>query len=376
MSRAVYSQSQIENDNSSTAPPARRLRWCDIDAEAAKESGLMPVDRFRRGDVVVVRQAADILATLDATSALDAVPFMPEMLQYIGRQVTVSKRVEKICDTICPVGSRRMLDTVFLDDLRCDGAGHGGCQASCRIYWKEAWLTRGGSASTGASDPAALAALTRIARDGAMLRATGAFRCQATDARKASTPMQRWHPGQYIRELASGNQRFGAWLRVMLRAVFWEAAARAGLLKPSLASLSGAARTPPALLNLRPGEWVEVRSADEIARTLDAKGTNRGLYFSAPEMVPACGKQYRVRRKVERIVDERNGKLLELKNDCVELEGIVCDGDRSVGRWFCAREIYPYWREAWLKRVPSAAEPESVGGTAQSATRKVLMGAG
>ena len=35
-----------------------------------------------------------------------------------------------------------MRDTVYLEDLRCDGSGHGGCQAGCRIYWKEAWLRR------------------------------------------------------------------------------------------------------------------------------------------------------------------------------------------------------------------------------------------
>jgi hypothetical protein len=315
----------------------------------AKEARSMAVDRLRPGDVVFVRQPGEILATLDATGALGAVPFMPEMLQYLGQRLTVARRVEKICDTICPVGSRRMHDTVFLDDVRCDGAAHGGCQASCRIYWKEAWLSR--SAPVAAGDDRDLARLSRLASSGARLREADAFRCQATDMRLASEPMRRWQPGQYLRELTSGNVGFGPWLKVMLRAVLWEAAARARLIRPSLRSKPGAGRTPP--LHLLAGDWVEVRSPDEIAGTLDAKGTNRGLYFSAPEMVPACGKRFRVRRRVERIIDERNGKLLELKNDCVELEGLVCAGDRSVGRWFCAREIYPYWREAWLKRVPA-----------------------
>ena len=97
---------------------------------------------LRPGDIVEVKPAADILATLDADGALDAMPFMPEMLQYVGRRFTVSRRVEKICDTIAATGSRRMRDTVYLEDLRCDGSGHGGCQAGCRIYWKEAWLRR------------------------------------------------------------------------------------------------------------------------------------------------------------------------------------------------------------------------------------------
>lgn len=315
----------------------------------------MSIDRFRPGEAVYVRQPGEILATLDETGALGGVPFMPEMLRFIGSRLLVSKRVEKICDTITPVASRRMRETVFLDDLRCDGAAHGGCEAACRIYWKEAWLTR--EPPRGGADPASLAVLARLARESARDRLSGTYRCQATEAPRASERMQRWHLGQYARELTSGNFRFADWAGVMARAVLWELAARAGWLRPSLPSRPSATRRRPEALNLRPGEWVEVRSADEISRTLDAKGTTRGLYFSAPEMARYCGQRFRVRRRVERIVDERNGKLLELKNDCVELEGMVCDGRRSVGRWFCAREIYPYWREAWLKRVAPGDAP-------------------
>ena len=100
-----------------------------------------PSDRpLRPGDVVEVRSAAEILATLDDNGSVDAVPFMPEMLQHVGKRFTVSRRVEKICDTIAATGSRRMTHTVYLDELRCDGSGHGGCQAGCLFYWKEAWL--------------------------------------------------------------------------------------------------------------------------------------------------------------------------------------------------------------------------------------------
>jgi hypothetical protein len=319
----------------------------------------MPASRFRPGDVVVLRTPAEIIVTLDATGALDAVPFMPEMAQYFGRRMTVSKRVEKICDTVCPVASRRMRDAVFLDDVRCDGGGHGGCEAACRIYWKDAWLAPAETGNGAAVGPRELASLLERVRGGTRQSSGAAeYRCQATMARAATQPMRRWDVRQYVRELSSGNVRFGAWLKVMARVVVWEAAFRAHLMQPSLRSLAKPGRSKPVPLGLLAGEWVEVRSREEIAATLDAGGTNRGLYFSAPEMVVACGKQFRVRRRVRHIVDERTGKMLDLKNDCIELEGIVCDGDRSVGRWFCAREIYPYWREAWLKRV--AQEPTSV----------------
>src|SRR5262245_41424276 len=97
---------------------------------------------LRRGDLVEVRGPAEILATLDERGALEALPFMPEMAAFCGRRFTVERRAERICDTVQYTGSRRPPDTVLLADLRCDGLAHGGCQAECRLFWKEAWLRR------------------------------------------------------------------------------------------------------------------------------------------------------------------------------------------------------------------------------------------
>jgi hypothetical protein len=84
--------------------------------------------RLRPGDVVEVRSSAEILATLNGDGSVEGMPFMPEMLRHVGKRFAVSHRVEKICDTIsASPGSRRMRNTVFLEDLRCDGSGHGGC---------------------------------------------------------------------------------------------------------------------------------------------------------------------------------------------------------------------------------------------------------
>jgi hypothetical protein len=66
-----------------------------------------------------------------------------------------------------------------------------------------------------------------------------------------------------------------------------------------------------------------------------------------------------VKNRVDRLIDERTGRMIELKNDCIVLDGFVCSGDRSPSAIFCPREAYPLFREAWLKRVegavPSAA---------------------
>ncbi len=53
--------------------------------------------------------------------------------------------------------------------------------------------------------------------------------------------------------------------------------------------------------------------------------------------------------------------MIELKNDCIVLEGFVCSGDRSPSSLFCPREAYPIWREAWLRRVDERPVAPRVG---------------
>jgi hypothetical protein len=318
---------------------------------------------LRPGDMVEVRPAAEILATLDADGSLDAVPFMPEMLQYVGRRFTVSRRVEKICDTIAATGSRRMHDTVYLEDLRCDGSGHGGCQAGCRIYWKEVWLRQ----VDGAAEPTEAAtdgvselerrakASTRTVRE---LEGdpTEVWRCQATEALKATEPLMLRDVRQYWRELRSRNYSLLRFLRVAIPGFVSEVAARLRLVGPVPLTGPGTYGPPAEPLHLQPGDPVQVREPEEIARTLDADGLLRGLSFDR-EMLRYCGGKYRVQDRVQRLIDDRTGRMIEIPSDCIILEGVVCSGERSHGRWFCPREIYPYWREAWLRPVQESHAP-------------------
>jgi hypothetical protein len=79
-------------------------------------------------------------------------------------------------------------------------------------------------------------------------------------------------------------------------------------------------------------------------------------------MVPFCGHNFPVKMRVERFIDEKSGKLIQLKSDCYILDGVVCPGDRNEGKWFCPRGVYPWWREAWLR----PASDESVTGSSES----------
>src|SRR5262245_34714963 len=98
--------------------------------------------RLRAGDWVQVRTKEEILRTLDAKGRLDELPFMPEMLRYCGKTMRVGKRAHKTCDPALGIGGRKMESTVHLENIRCDGSAHDGCEAGCLIFWKEAWLRR------------------------------------------------------------------------------------------------------------------------------------------------------------------------------------------------------------------------------------------
>ena len=109
--------------------------------------------------------------------------------------------------------------------------------------------------------------------------------------------------------------------------------------------------TPLERLHLKPGETVRVRSLREIEETIDERQRNRGLRFDW-EMVNHCDQERKVHSVVERIINEKSGKMMEFGNPCIVLEGGTCPSRFSDrGRVACPRAIHAYWRENWLERV-------------------------
>jgi hypothetical protein len=329
---------------------------------------------LKAGEWVEVRSREEILSTLDRNGRLENQPFMPEMVQYCGRKFRVYKRADKTCQYVNGWSIRRVRDSVHLEGVRCDGTGHGGCEAGCLIFWKESWLKRAERAedalthivkpqSTGATASCTFEGLLAAAQttrpDGEKI-----YSCQATEVYKFSSYMKMWDPRQYIRDLRSGNVAIGlagdsraqralelalGILRVLnafIIALFNEVQGkRHGLLYPFIA---GALKsTPLDKLDLQPGELVQVRSKEEILATLDKQNQNRGLLFDS-EMLAYCGGIYRVLRRVNNIIDEKTGRMIRMVYPCIVLEGVVC---RSDYHRLCPRAIYSYWRENWLRRA-------------------------
>jgi hypothetical protein len=340
------------------------------------------------GDVVEVKPAEQILAGLDERGELDALPFMPEMLQFCGQRFVVDKIAFKTCDTASWTGLRRLTDTVHLAGVRCDGRVHGGCQAGCLIFWKAAWLSR---VSDGNPDTDRLEEperpepappgctrerLTQVAlgacrpRDSAIPADENVYSCQATElTRAAPESIPVWDLRQYVQDVRSGNAPprqvvrgfaigvFNRFQDVTTRTLPERYRINGGMRYPFLRGT--AQKTPTQPLDLQPGEWVRVKSVEEISRTLDPKNLNRGLTFDR-EMLRYCGRTARVLRRVDHIIDESSGRMLTMKTPCIVLADVVCTAEYHRN---CPRGIYPYWREVWLERVPAreAAQPAGEG---------------
>jgi len=106
-------------------------------------------------------------------------------------------------------------------------------------------------------------------------------------------------------------------------------------------------------LNLQPGEWVEIKSAPEIAQTLDDRGRNRGLICDFG-MCDLGGRPYRVRNRLDRMISESTGAMRRVESTVI-LEGLNCLCPRVLGG--CPRQDFMYWREVWLKRAGASTTP-------------------
>jgi hypothetical protein len=331
-----------------------------------------PALELRPGELVRVRSAKEIFATLDDSGTLDGLPFMPEMLKYCGRTLPVGQRADTTCAGAGD--SRRMRDTVHLQRIRCDGSAHNGCQAACLMFWKEAWLERVENASADApraldeeeqrfvADTLVPATKTAAEQDASETR----YRCQATEVPRASEPLRFRQIGQYVRALQSWKltkvarnlivELFNLYQSWSRRHVPERLRISEGRPYPFMTGLLDKGECPPSgQLDLQPGDLVRIKSRDEIVATLEKDLFHRGLSFDG-EMAKYCGRTARVKARVNRLIDEKTGKLIEIKSDCIILDGVVCTSDYHR---LCTRAIYSYWRELWLEKIdsPEGAQP-------------------
>jgi hypothetical protein len=112
-----------------TAPP-----W-------AKPLGLQPGERVR------VRPVHEIMETLDEGFRFEGLGYMPGVMDpYSGGVYTVYKRVDRFFDErnwkLCKLKGVVILESVYCDPPGTGPEEYAGCDRSCFLFWKEAWLER------------------------------------------------------------------------------------------------------------------------------------------------------------------------------------------------------------------------------------------
>jgi hypothetical protein len=296
--------------------------------------------RFLHGQTVQVRTALEISKTLDPNGKCDGVPFMPEMVQYCGSRARVFRHANKTC--VEGHGTRGMKDTVFLEDLRCDGSVHDGCQRNCLLFWKEAWLK-----PVEEKGQSAVLSVVSSALDWLPTRLGDRYYCQSTELYAATFHLSRWNVWQFLEEMRHGELSVSAFLKIVYRTVmhrlfkFKEVGSLVGTQKKGVR----------ADLGLKRGDWVKVKETEDIRSTLDGSGRNFGLEF-VPSMSEYIGGRYQVDFPIRKIILEQSGKMIRLSNT-VALKGVNCQGLCVKN---CPRSSSLYWREIWLQ----PASPSSV----------------
>lgn len=113
---------------------------------------------------------------------------------------------------------------------------------------------------------------------------------------------------------------------------------------------------------LSSGDWVQVRSKEEILRTLDENGRLEGMPFM-PEMFQYCEKKFQVYKRAHKSCDYTTPYPFRSRRiRRTVFLNTRCEGSAHGG---CQAGCMIFWREEWLKRI--GHEVISLSGQAQSA---------
>ena len=306
--------------------------------------------KFKPGDIVEVLQPSEIIKTLDEQGAMDNLPFMSEMIQYCGKKFKIQSLNEKTCieclySKDCISNSIREFninDVVLLENIRCDGTSHGNCQTGCMIFWKEAWLS-----IFNPEDKNIIINNKEIDELKARLKAKindKHFYCQLTQVEEITSNIgTKRRLIKLFKDVKSGEIE----IYIAIKAILNPFIKKLKKIWFKIFFEDYGDKTPVDILNLQPGEIVEVKSLAEILKTLDKHRRNKGLEFNYG-MRKYCGKKFMVRNRLERMINETTGKMIEINNTVI-LENVECLYEyRGFG---CPRARFQFWREIWLKRI-------------------------
>lgn len=99
--------------------------------------------------------------------------------------------------------------------------------------------------------------------------------------------------------------------------------------------------------DLQPGDWVRVKSKEEIEKMLNFGKKYQGCTF-LDCMQSYCGTEQKVFKRVNYFLDERDFRYKKTVK-LVLLENVYCDGKLVFGN--CDRSCFLFWREEWLEKI-------------------------
>ena len=289
--------------------------------------------------LVRVKRLGEILATLDSDWRVDGLIFMPEMEQFCGSTQRVLSEITKLCDPTLPNEFFVPKNVFSLDIDRCDGSRHGGCEAKCMMLWSGEWLEFLPEIADVKCSATNLAR-TEISHEIRpcqvfSFRGVEHLRSVASAQRNNNDVISRRQHGAFVKLKAAGEsilQKIGDGFAHAIR----------------VASGVNSSCILGKIFKLRRGDYVRVRSLQEIRLTLDAAGKNYGLSFE-DEMQVYCETVQRVAENVRRIISPKSGELVSAtrSHPLIRLENVACSGASHAG---CQRRDFFLWREVWLDR--------------------------
>ena len=234
---------------------------------------------------------------------------------------------------------------------------HGGCQAACLLFWKEAWLERVESederrrpararrrAGPAAARPCSPATTVAARSNGAAV-----YRCQATEIPSASSPLRLRELDQYAGDVR--NWGLGKIVRGLVIEVFnlWQRFSRRQLPRRPADRRRASVPVPQRHAAGEEGQDAvgEARPAPRRPRPGQEQGGDRGHPRSRANTTAASASTPRwsataVGRPASAAASTASststrGEMIEINSDCIILEGVVCTSDYHR---FCPRGIY------------------------------------
>ena len=197
-----------------------------------------------------------------------------------------------------------------------------------------------------------------------------AWSCQTTALFEATEPLHWSDVRQYVRDVTSGNHSAWHMAKLLLRAGYleflrgspsaigsstasttWSSEWPVGGPCRSRTGMSPTGPRPPSeRLDLQPGELVEVKSVEEITRTITPNGFNRGMRYDI-EMTKYSGGRYRVQHARESTDQRADRQDAGDEEPVHSARGRLLPCGVYARRLGCPRAMNTYWREIWLRRV-------------------------